>query len=101
METPKVIGDGVGEDFVDIILDIYNDKTAGISVDRDSMKALILVSVFLSWFKYQARIILQLCFNNSVLQDVYAGGTDTTAGVLEWAMSDLLRHPRVMEKLQN
>ena len=32
---------------------------------------------------------------------MFAGGTDTTSTVLEWAMTELLRHPRVMKKLQN
>ncbi|KAB2609250.1 cytochrome P450 71A26-like [Pyrus ussuriensis x Pyrus communis] len=33
--------------------------------------------------------------------DMFAAGTDTTYIVLEWAMTELLRHPRVMKKLQN
>lgn len=37
----------------------------------------------------------------SLLQDIFAGGTDTTYTVLEWAMTELLRHPGAMSKLQN
>ncbi|KAL2463745.1 Cytochrome [Forsythia ovata] len=33
--------------------------------------------------------------------DVFVGGTDTTSTVLEWAMTELLRHPIIMDKLQN
>lgn len=36
-----------------------------------------------------------------LVQDVLAAGTDTTYTVLEWAMTELLRHPQVMAKLQN
>lgn len=32
---------------------------------------------------------------------MFAAGTDTTYTVLEWAMSELLKHPEVMKKLQN
>lgn len=32
---------------------------------------------------------------------MFAAGTDTTFTALEWVMSELLRHPRVMKKLQN
>lgn len=32
---------------------------------------------------------------------MFAAGTDSTYTVLEWAMSELIRHPRVMKKLQN
>ncbi|CAI9767353.1 unnamed protein product [Fraxinus pennsylvanica] len=63
------------ECFVDILLKIYKDKTTGVSIDRDSVKAIIL--------------------------DVFSAGTDTTSTVLEWAMTELLRHPVVMKKLQN
>lgn len=64
------------EDFVDVLLQIYNDKSIpGFSVDRESIKAIVL--------------------------DVLAGGTDTTFTVLEWAMAELLRHPQVMKKVQN
>ena len=32
---------------------------------------------------------------------MFAAGTDTTYTILEWAMSELLRHTRVMKKLQS
>ena len=31
---------------------------------------------------------------------MFAAGTDTTHTIMEWAMTELLRHPKVMEKLQ-
>ncbi|XP_030531468.1 cytochrome P450 736A117-like [Rhodamnia argentea] len=73
----KSIGSGRGEDrrdFVDVLLDIEKDKTAGFALAADSIKALIL--------------------------DIFAAGTDTTYTVLEWAMTELLRHPRAMNNLQ-
>jgi cytochrome P450 len=35
------------------------------------------------------------------LQDVFAAGTDTTYTVIEWAMAELLRHPKAMKKVQD
>ncbi|PNX57920.1 cytochrome p450 71a26-like protein [Trifolium pratense] len=32
---------------------------------------------------------------------MFGAGTDTTLAVLEWTMTELLRHPNVMQKLQN
>lgn len=32
---------------------------------------------------------------------MFDAGTDTTYTVLEWAMTELLRHPSIMRKLQN
>ncbi|KAI3464159.1 hypothetical protein Pfo_020822 [Paulownia fortunei] len=77
METPmgQAVLEQNGENFVDIILQICNDNTADVSIDRDSIKALIL--------------------------DVFIAGTDNTSRVMERATIELLRHPAVMEKLQN
>nr|WAU86915.1 birch protein [Betula platyphylla] len=59
------------KDFVDVLLWIQKENV----IDRVSIKALIL--------------------------DVFAAGTDTTYTVLEWAMTELLRHPKAMKKVQN
>ncbi|KAJ8748047.1 hypothetical protein K2173_001010 [Erythroxylum novogranatense] len=62
------------EDFVDVLLRIQEENTAGFPIDRTSVKAIIL--------------------------DTFAAGTHTTFTVLEWAMTELLRHPEVLKKLQ-
>ncbi|XP_027357279.1 cytochrome P450 71A22-like [Abrus precatorius] len=62
-------------DFVDILLRIQKRNTADFQIDRTIMKALIM--------------------------DMFGAGTDTTLAVLEWAMTELLRHPTVMQKLQD
>ncbi|KAH6794754.1 hypothetical protein C2S52_005231 [Perilla frutescens var. hirtella] len=64
-----------GDDFLDILLEIYSDDNGGdVSGNRDSIKGIIL--------------------------DVFGAGSDTSAVVLEWTMTELLRHPTVMEKLR-
>ncbi|MFS7951423.1 putative cytochrome P450 [Helianthus anomalus] len=66
--------DEAGEDFVDILIDLQKDKTTGFSLQRDSLKALIL--------------------------EAFSAGTETTQTSLEWALSELIKNPRVMNKLQ-
>ncbi|XP_071713450.1 cytochrome P450 736A117-like [Rutidosis leptorrhynchoides] len=62
------------KDFVDILLEIQNKKDAKYALDRDTIKAIIL--------------------------DVFVGATDTTYITLVWQLSELLRNPRAMKKLQ-
>ncbi|KAM3704023.1 hypothetical protein ACJW31_04G143400 [Castanea mollissima] len=63
------------KDFVDILLWIQEENVIGFPVDRVSIKALIL--------------------------DAFAAGTDTTYTVLEWTMAELIRHPKILKKVQN
>ncbi|KAK7323262.1 hypothetical protein VNO77_26727 [Canavalia gladiata] len=62
------------DDFVDTLLWIQRTNQVGFPIHTTVIKALIL--------------------------DMFAAGTDTTSTVLEWAMTQLLRNPIVMEKLK-
>ncbi|XWS47864.1 hypothetical protein CRYUN_Cryun13aG0022100 [Craigia yunnanensis] len=74
--SSTVENDDKNKDFVDVLLGIQKDNDiAGFSLERDGIKGLIL--------------------------DMFAGGTDTTYTVLEWAMAELLRHPEVKKRVQN
>ncbi|XP_077252075.1 cytochrome P450 71A1-like [Tasmannia lanceolata] len=74
-EHVKTGGIGEGEvDFVDVLLGIQKDDALGFSLTKDHIKALV--------------------------QDMFAAGTDTTYAALEWAMAELIRHPKVMKKAQ-
>ncbi|KAL2933106.1 Cytochrome P450 71A25 [Bienertia sinuspersici] len=68
---------GEGEkmkDFVDVLLEAQGENSQEFIIDRVSIKAIIL--------------------------DMFVAGTDTSYTGLEWAMSELLRHPKVMKQLQ-
>ncbi|KAK6261837.1 hypothetical protein QUC31_007653 [Theobroma cacao] len=62
-----------GKDLVDVLLEIQKDMS-DLTLGRDSIKAVVL--------------------------DTFAAGTDTTNTVLEWAMTELLRHPKIVKELQ-
>ncbi|KAL3835261.1 hypothetical protein ACJIZ3_009997 [Penstemon smallii] len=74
MQSDDTDKDESKDNFLDILLKLYKDNTTGVSIDRENIKAIIL--------------------------DIFAGGTDTTSTALEWAMTELLRHPMAMNKLQ-
>ncbi|CAA0812522.1 Cytochrome P450 71A25 [Striga hermonthica] len=63
------------ENFMDILLGIYRGDVPGVSIDRITVKAMIF--------------------------DVLAAGTETSASTLTWMMTELIRHPNVMKKLQD
>ncbi|KAL7131490.1 hypothetical protein ABFS83_12G007000 [Erythranthe nasuta] len=62
------------KDFVDTMMAVMNSGAAGFEFDRRHVKA--------------------------VLQDMLIAGTDTSSTSVEWAISELIRHPSVMKKLQ-
>ncbi|KAK9068541.1 hypothetical protein SSX86_012656 [Deinandra increscens subsp. villosa] len=61
-------------DLVDILLDVQKENASNFTFGRDTIKAII--------------------------SDVFSGGTDTTSSSIEWAMSELIKHPHTMKKLQ-
>uniref|UniRef100_A0A251VEE8 Putative cytochrome P450 n=1 Tax=Helianthus annuus TaxID=4232 RepID=A0A251VEE8_HELAN len=63
-----------GKDLVDILLEFQREDVKGFRLQRDMIKAIIM--------------------------DIFTGGTDTTFTSLEWAIGELLTHPRAMKELQ-
>ncbi|CAL1405315.1 unnamed protein product [Linum trigynum] len=72
-EKSEEEGEEKEKDLVDVLLQ-FQRETTGFAVDRDTIKAIVL--------------------------DMFAAGSDTTYTALEWTMTEILRHPRVMRKLQ-
>ncbi|CDP18923.1 unnamed protein product, partial [Coffea canephora] len=68
----KTEKDFIPKDMVDILLQYAEDPDLQVKLTRDQIKGLI--------------------------QDLLAGGTDTSATTVEWAMNELLKHPRLIRK---
>ncbi|TKY55276.1 steroid 17alpha-monooxygenase or 17alpha-hydroxyprogesterone aldolase [Spatholobus suberectus] len=62
------------KDFVDILLQLQEDSLLSFELTKNDVKALIT--------------------------DMFVGGTDTTSSALEWAISELVRNPIIMKKVQ-
>ncbi|XP_058763199.1 phenylacetaldehyde oxime monooxygenase CYP71AN24-like [Vicia villosa] len=60
--------------FVDILLQLQEDGMLGFELSNNDIKG--------------------------ILMDMFFGGTDTTSATLEWAISELMRHPSIMKKAQ-
>lgn len=65
----------VAEDLVDVLLAASEDKDMEFQITRENIKAVIF--------------------------DMLVGGMDTSSTTIEWTMSELLRNPPVMKKLQD
>ncbi|GLT44008.1 hypothetical protein SLA2020_179270 [Shorea laevis] len=62
------------KDFVDVMLDLMGSEETSYQLEKDNIKAIIL--------------------------DMLVGGMDTSATAIEWTLSELIKHPRVMKKVQ-
>ncbi|KAL2342138.1 hypothetical protein Fmac_010078 [Flemingia macrophylla] len=62
------------EDLVDVLLKFQSQKGSDCTLTDENIKA--------------------------VVQDIFVGGGETSSSVVEWAMSELIRNPRVMEEAQ-
>ncbi|XP_038905910.1 cytochrome P450 705A5-like [Benincasa hispida] len=62
-------------DLMDILLKVYQDHNAEFNITRTNIKAFLL--------------------------DLFLGGTGTSTEVSQWAMAELLNHPKVLNKLRN
>ncbi|MED6157117.1 hypothetical protein PIB30_020273 [Stylosanthes scabra] len=86
---------------LDNILDkIVKEHQENISHDHKGEENLIDVLLRL---QQSSNLEVPITVNNikAVIWDIFGGGTDTSATVLEWTMSELMKNPRVMEKAQN
>ncbi|KAL8122470.1 cytochrome P450 93A3-like [Apium graveolens] len=64
--------DAPSKDFLDILLDLYEDESLEIKLSIDKIKAIVL--------------------------DMFTAGTDTSASVIEWTLAELINHPSIMER---
>ncbi|KAG8503980.1 hypothetical protein CXB51_002313 [Gossypium anomalum] len=64
--------DNTVKDLLDVLLDISQDESSEMRVTTENIKAFIL--------------------------DLFVAGTDTSAVTIEWALSELINHPNIMEK---
>ncbi|KAM7502681.1 hypothetical protein LguiB_001585 [Lonicera macranthoides] len=71
------------EDLLDILLRLKESGNLEFPITSNNMKAVMLVSIYLS-----------------IYPPIYHTGSDTSSVTIEWAISEMIRNPRVMEKAQ-
>ncbi|KAL5753688.1 hypothetical protein ACOSP7_021908 [Xanthoceras sorbifolium] len=63
------------KDFVDLMLSLMGSEETDYCIDREHIKAIIL--------------------------DMLAAAMDTSAATIEWTLSEVIKYPRIMKKMQN
>ncbi|XVF03632.1 hypothetical protein REPUB_Repub05bG0009700 [Reevesia pubescens] len=76
--TNQKNGDDVTDDLVDVLLNLQDHGSLEFPLTNDKIKAVILY----------------------FFQDVLIGGTDTASNTVEWAMFEMMKNPRMLEKAQ-
>ncbi|KAL9361533.1 hypothetical protein Peur_044318 [Populus x canadensis] len=71
----KGFEEGERKDFMDILLEIYNDPTAEIKLSKNDIKSFLL--------------------------DLFFAGTDTSATAMQWAMGELINNPKAFKRLRD
>ncbi|GKV26503.1 hypothetical protein SLEP1_g35791 [Rubroshorea leprosula] len=74
IKAKRAAGRTEQDDLVSVLLDLQDEGELEIPLTTDNIKAIIL--------------------------DMFTAGSDTSSTVVEWAMSEMLRNPRIMEKAQ-
>jgi cytochrome P450 len=97
-------GEIENKDLMDIVLEAHHDKDAEVKISRTQMKSFFLVPYN---FPLCLSIFNRTKVNNSVsktffflVQDLFFGGTSTTAHSMQWLMAEMINHPQVFKKLR-
>ncbi|KAK9678743.1 hypothetical protein RND81_11G230900 [Saponaria officinalis] len=78
------VNNNVEEDMVDDLLNFYSEETNKIMEGDDLQN------------------VIKLTRDNikAIIMDVMFGGTETVASAIEWAMTELIRNPRALKRVQ-
>ncbi|XVE50822.1 hypothetical protein DITRI_Ditri01bG0194400 [Diplodiscus trichospermus] len=88
---------------VDKILEnVVNEHKASKEMPRSSEEELDDLLDVLSKLQESGELEFPLTTDNikAVLVEIFSGGSDTSATVVEWAMSEMIKNPRVMREAQ-
>ncbi|KAG6528843.1 hypothetical protein ZIOFF_011035 [Zingiber officinale] len=86
------------EDLVDILLSL-GDVDSSVSLSQENIKGLIFVCSLIPPLIFHLNLKTYMSIN-IWKQDMFGAGTDTTFATIEWVMTELMRHPNAMRRVQ-
>ncbi|KAL0320865.1 UNVERIFIED_CONTAM: cytochrome [Sesamum radiatum] len=86
-----------------ILENIINDHRAtnAATNSNESKKHEDLVDVLLKFHDSGDELHLTIDNLKSVLQDMFSAGSETSSTAVDWAMAEMLKHPRILKKAQD
>lgn len=89
-------------DMMDVLLAVYKDGNADYKITRNHIKLMIVVIIVyfqrkISKNSFYQRLRKRLCLH---FQELFLGGTDTAARLIQWAMAEILSKPNILERLR-
>ncbi|XP_037489119.1 premnaspirodiene oxygenase-like [Triticum dicoccoides] len=98
-ENVKTGAENVDENLVDVLIGMQEKGDSVFPIDKPRIKAFLLVRP-----PQELSVLLSRASSselaNCSMQDTLAAGTGTSGSAMEWTMSELIRNPKVMAKLQ-
>lgn len=101
------------EDMLDVLLNAIEQPADSMEapITNDSIKAVIMVSLLLSLYHSLSHTQQNLVLSKEInerkinghppcMQDMFVGGTETSSTTIEWALSELIKNPKEMAKVQ-
>ncbi|CAI0444434.1 unnamed protein product [Linum tenue] len=81
------------EDLVDVLLKLKKSNDLGVSLTMEALKGVLLVRTYIHTYIHTTR-------GSNIVQNMFLGGTDTTTTEIEWTMSEIMKNPGVMQRVQ-
>ncbi|GJS92637.1 premnaspirodiene oxygenase-like protein [Tanacetum coccineum] len=83
----------------------YDEITGNIIKEHHAKKVVTyededLVDVLLR-YQDDVEFPLSIADIKSIIMDIFTGGSETSSTTVDWAMTEMLKHPRIMEKAQD
>ncbi|VAI45393.1 unnamed protein product [Triticum turgidum subsp. durum] len=96
------LAEDVEEDMVDVLLRLQKEDGLDVPLTMGAIKSLIRVSVlmYVRMHNLSRHSDLRELIVHVIMQDLFSGGSETSATTVQWAMAELMRNPRAMQKAQ-
>ncbi|KAF8722283.1 hypothetical protein HU200_022594 [Digitaria exilis] len=92
---------GMLDGFFERVLDQYMDPARGNKPGDDSSRSNLVQELIDIWREQGATKHITRDHVKAILMDTFVGGNNTSSVTMHWAMSELIRHPAELKKVQD